>query len=386
MFQGKNYTLELYINDKNMNINENFFDYFEINEYFDKNIYTANLILNDMLKYYSHNPIYKGSKIDIELKTFIKDKEITYLYKFILFNQRLENKKIILTLVPWFFSKLFVEKNEIKYEDSFDKIIKKIMVEKIGFKNKDMNVETNLLEKDIYYMYNESYMSFINRNLKYLKNSNKQSNYCFFINKNDKVNCIPINSIVNSKKDNPSDELSSSMMMDLQIEDQTYSIQSTGNLSYEGNYFNWEKGTMDKYKYNIDDMLNNASSNIFLNGDFYYYKEQIPNPTIIQLDPIGLDFYTKKDHNECIIENTIQRKNYFNIFMNFKIKGDLFYSPLDVVKVNFIDGINDGKINNDGMNYALSGNYLIHSIKHMFKSTFDYFSVMRIATPIFNKE
>ena len=126
MFQGKNYTLELYINDKNMNINENFFDYFEINEYFDKNIYTANLILNDMLKYYSHNPIYKGSKIDIELKTFIKDKEITYLYKFILFNQRLENKKIILTLVPWFFSKLFVEKNEIKYEDSFDKIIKKI--------------------------------------------------------------------------------------------------------------------------------------------------------------------------------------------------------------------------------------------------------------------
>jgi hypothetical protein len=90
------------------------------------------------------------------------------------------------------------------------------------------------------------------------------------------------------------------------------------------------------------------------------------------LNPIAKDIYPPKKYNDAELENSVLRKNYFNIFIDFICPGKITYSPGEKVDISFLksSGINEEIA-------PFTGSWVIYSSLHNFptKGYYTYLSL-----------
>ena len=129
----------------------------------------------------------------------------------------------------------------------------------------------------------------------------------------------------------------------------------------KGYYFDWDNGAMEELTFDFNSIKSNAilTDKLGINKE---YKNN--NNKILMLSPIGEDLYFDKKYNEIILENTVLRKNYFNIFINFNFFGNLKITPAEIGEIYFNSASDD-----DEGNKMYNGKWIINDVAHIFASS-----------------
>jgi len=343
------YIISFKLNNEDWELEDSNFVTLKIIENYEYSTFLGVLLLNNNEGIFDLNPLVRGSNLTITLKDGDNNEETI---EFLISNTT-SNEYYKIDLIPKFFRKMYIEKFSKAYNDSFQKIIKSIC-EDNDITVDDNNYESGTSEKKNFYQIYESNTSFINKNLKYCKNT--LNNYIYFI---DKYNYLKLYSINKIKNRESMGYISSSAMKKQSVIDKTNVYQYTGGLGSKIFYFNWDEGTTNNYVYKFDkknDYRNESLTDLIgvVDKDINEDTNIIIYPSISE----NLDYWSNESHIKGIAEYEVLRKNYFNIFINCLVKGNLRYSPMEKIEINY-------SLYEDNKHYY-NGFWVIYNVEHIF--------------------
>lgn len=351
MVTGNNFTLTTYLNDQLFPIENYSFLNFVIYETIHFGIYYAVLSLNNNSTTFIESPLLSGNKLKIDILFGNENKSREY--KFIIHEVKLSTEIIKIVLLPEIGIKLLKDKISKGYKNKVDLILKQICSD-IGITQNEIE-STNLPSINILQS-NQNYFSFIKSLVKKAKSEN--ANFLFFIDKTDKLKFYSVKYL---KSKVEIGLMTDDWINEIELNDDSFALQLKSGFGARGIYFDWDSGkikdiSIDKDK--LSQIGNNANNKltdkIGITTD-YINK----NNLILSLNPIIQNVYFDENYNSAELENEILRKNYFNIFVNFKTFCNLDLSPAELIELNF-------KAAKSDENKSLNGKWIIYETIHIF--------------------
>lgn len=365
------FKLEVFINDTNINLGNTAFNSLELNESLNDSAYTITLNLNNIFGLTRANAVFvTGERVRLEYTLFDYDKKTTYKYSMRVFNFFVYQSILKVILIPDILYYLLKDKLTVGYNDTIDNIVIQIL-NKIKTDNNlkidvaigtdDSNTKTDIVgQSRLFLQLNQHYFGFIKYISQYT--SNKYADYIFMISKskeNDKVILMSYDTLANNKKEIL--ELHDKNMSSYSIENFTLGLQLAGGLGGTGIYFDWDKNNFititseDTLKENgkFKNYAKGTTGVLGINNDLIN-----KNNTLMMLSPIGDKLYSNKNYNSYALENSIIRKNLFDVYLQVTCVGNIDVCVGDFISIKLSDKSND--LNED---YNYSGKYMIYTNK-----------------------
>lgn len=315
MVQGTNYTLDVFLNDQDLQLDTTFFRNFMIFETIHFGIYYGILMLGNVTTLFKEVPLISGLRLKI--KILFENEKTSREYKFVIYEIKNQIDVIKLILIPEVGIKLIKDETIKGYNDKVDNIIRTIGTA-AGILNFD--IESTTLPASKFLCLSKTPFSF----MKYLvkRASNGVANYIFFIDKTDKLKFYSIK-YLKSKKEVA--VISDQFCDEIEIDDSTVALQFKSGFGGRGIYFDWDTGAIkEKVIGKSEIQLMALDLNNRLSDKFGILSEYInKNNNIMMLNPTMLNSYFDDQYNKAELENELIRKNYFNVFLNLKTFANL---------------------------------------------------------------
>lgn len=362
MVSAQGFTIDFTLNDSTLSIENDLYSNFLIHEVIHFGIYFGELILLNISPVFKEYPFINGSKIGIKI-TFTDNNDILDL-KFIIYQIINSTESINILLIPEVYIKLRRDRISKGYNDKVENIVSTIA--------QDCGITSTEIENTS--APNRKWLQLGQNNFYFLKSLVKDSisnhaNFLFFVDKTDKLKFYSIGYL---KRKNTIDTIQSSIMKDIVIKDQVMSLQLMSGMGARGFNFDWDEGDIteslyDSTKFQSIPASDKMSKKIGINEEYISSSNNF-----VMLNPIAKDIYPPKKYNDAELENSVLRKNYFNIFIDFICPGKIAYSPGEKVDISFLksSGINEEIA-------PFTGSWVIYSSLHNFptKGYYTYLSL-----------
>lgn len=352
MVQTNNFTMDIFFNNQNIEIDNSVYENFIIHEIYHYSIYFAELVLHYNSPLLREYPLITGNilKFKIEVQNNYEIVEEIEM-EFIIYKVRYMIPFINYILLPKIFNIIGKDKVSVGYNDTPDKIVSTICSE-LSLENE---IETTTIEKRLFLQLNQTYFGFIKTLLSKSKNNN--ANYLFFI---DKFNKLKFYSMSHLKTKKEVLSVNDQYVKNLIVRDNMFGYQFDMGLGAKGYYWDWDNGEVKEILYN-QDKFQAINVNSILNEKIGINKEYISEyNNVVSLDPIATDIYYNLEYNNVELESNVLRKNYFNYFIEFEVLGSLKCSPAEKLNLFLNSYIKD-----DGM-IAYTGDWMVYSVIHNF--------------------
>ena len=348
MIERPDFRLEVSIGGTSIEVDDALYNNFILYEILHLGIYFAELRFINRAVNFREYPFITGSSIQIDIELVIPG--TTFTYNFVLYDKTENDDYISLVLIPEIFATgLGLTKISKGYNDKIDSIINTIATD-IGITETEIE-STSLLAKK-YLQLNQTNFSFIKNNIKYAKNNN--SNYLFYIDKNNKLKFYSI-AFLRQKK--PVYNITTDFIDGLEIDDKSFSFQLESGFGAKGIYWDWDNGEIKDILYDSSKIEGADKIGDKIGIDKTFISEF---NDIVMLNPIANDIYAPEDYNLAEIENNVLRKNYFNVFLRFITAGNLDATPAELVDIDFISSVQNES------NRFYTGEWIIYSAVHQF--------------------
>jgi hypothetical protein len=347
---GKGFKLKVFYDNNELPLDNNLYASFKLYEILHYGIYYGELKILNITSVWKEFPMLSGAKIKIKIE---QEENVEKTYKFILYEPVIDDRYLTLVLLPEVFEKIGKDKKTKSFNNQIQNIIKQIATS-AGITQFDIDTTRipsgkflQLNKPDLYFM-----LDLVS------KASGNNSNFIFFIDKENKLKFYSIGYLKNKQ---PVLVISDELIKDLKIDDKSLSYQINSGFGATGFYFDWDSGDMKKYEFD-QSKFNQVNKSNTISDKLGVMKEYINvNNSILMLDPIGKNVYRDELYNKASIENVVLRKNYFNIFLSFKTYGSLKCTPAEIVQFYL------RSLTKDSFNKLYSGKWLVYSVKHVFQ-------------------
>jgi len=380
MITNSQFELSMYMRDnKEFTEIDKVYKSFTIYEEMHNYIYIGELRMRNDFGIFKEYPIISGEEITIKIK--IANDDIEKELIFLVFQTRVEGEDYIITLIPkWF---LYLSKDKITkgFENKIDKTISDILSEsnvnsgKSKLESNENNDSPSPASRKFMQL-NRSGFGFIKYLSQFATESNK-SGYMNFFNKENKHN---FKSFFKIKSDTGKnfETISEAFIKNLRFEDKIISYQLDGGFSGKTYYWDWDNGEMKSYYYKITDSKFSLNDSAGINTKYMEADNEEKVSILMQTAPIGEDLYWDELYSQAPLQNSVFRKNVFNIYAIFDIFGNWGYTPGIVVEALFESSKEISR------NEFYSGKWIIYSANHIFDRE-AYITNLRLGLPFYNE-
>ena len=348
------YTMNIYLNDNDMNIDNYLFNDFTIYETIHFGMYHAALTFSNKTPIFKETPLMAGNKIKVSIN--FQDEKVSRDYNFIIHEVKEHPEIIIVILMPDIGLKLIKDDFTKGYSGKIDTIVSQIASD-AGITQTE--IEPVSLPTVTILQSNINNFQFIKSLIKKSKNGeNGTASYIFFI---DKTNKLKFYSVKYLKSKQELGTITDNFITNLEIQDTSFALQMKSGYGGRGFYFNWDTGSMTEIGIGVPELQKiSSSNNNILSTKLGVVKDYVnKNNKLMMLNPIIKDLYFDEKYNSVELENEVLRKNYFNTFVIFRTFCNLDLTPAEILNLNFKSSIND-------TNKSLSGKWIIYEVINNF--------------------